>query len=94
MSYSNPPILSGFFSTKLFLRRDADGHTDYPTYITKATRRDLGLVFELVNKAYALEKGSDGVAYKNCNKYRLKDQARKQLGDMILIRNHRQVRKI
>ncbi len=64
--------------------------TDYPTYIAKATRRDLGNVFDLVNKAYELEIGEDGIAYKNCNKYRLKDQARKQLGDMILIRNHRQ----
>ncbi len=63
----------------------------YPTYLCKATKRDLSAVFELVNAAYKVEIGSTGVAYKNCDKYRLRDQTRKQLDDMLLIRNHRQV---
>ncbi len=61
------------------------------TYVTKATKRDLAAVFQLVNSAYTVEIGNEGIGYKNCDKYILKDQTRKQLGDMWLLRNHRQV---
>ncbi len=61
----------------------------YPTYVTRANRRDCDAIFNLVNEAYKVEIGESGVAYKNCDKYRLKDQARKQLPDMLVLRDHR-----
>ena len=64
----------------------------YPTYISKASRRDLDNVFDLVNETFKMEVGDEGVAYRNCERYELKDHARKHLNDMLVLKDHRRVR--
>ena len=64
------------------------------TYVTRATRRDCDQIFELVNLAFKCEIGKTGVAYRKCDKYRLKDSARKHLEDMWVVKENRKVRKV
>lgn len=64
----------------------------YPTYVTRAVRRDVDQIFYLVNEAYKIEMGDEGIAYRNGEKYHLKDQTRKHIADMLVLRDHKQVR--
>ena len=66
---------------------------DAPPRVTvcRATRRDCDQIFELVNLAFKPEIGKSGIAYRKCDKYRLKDSARKHLEDMWVIKDGRKV---
>ena len=59
--------------------------------VSRATRRDCDQIFELVNLAFKPEIGKTGIAYRKCDKYRLKDSARKHLEDMWVVRDNRKV---
>ena len=65
----------------------------YPTYIARATRKDIDQIFFLVNEAFKPELGNEGIAYRATEKYVLKDQCRKHISDMIVLRDHKQVRR-
>ena len=60
--------------------------------VNRATRRDCDQIFDLVNKAFKMEIGKSGTAYRKCDKYRLKDSTRKHLEDMWVAREGRKVR--
>ena len=62
--------------------------------VSRATRRDCDQIFELVNLAFKPEIGKTGIAYRKCDKYRLKDSARKHLEDMWVIKDNRKVRNL
>ena len=59
--------------------------------VSRATRRDCDQIFELVNLAFKPEIGKTGIAYRKCDKYRLKDSARKHLEDMWVVKDNRKV---
>ena len=59
--------------------------------VSRATRRDCDQIFELVNLAFKPEIGKSGIAYRKCDKYRLKDSARKHLEDMWVVKDGRKV---
>ena len=59
--------------------------------VCRATRRDCDQIFELVNLAFKPEIGKSGIAYRKCDKYRLKDSARKHLEDMWVVKDGRKV---
>ena len=59
--------------------------------VARATRRDCDQIFELVNLAFKPEIGKTGIAYRKCDKYRLKDSARKHLEDMWVVKDNRKV---
>lgn len=61
--------------------------------VTRAQRKECDQIFELVNQAFKIEIGKSGLAYKKCDKYRLKDEARKHLDDMFVVKEGRKVRK-
>lgn len=63
----------------------------YPTYINRALRKDVDQVFDLLQASYKLEVGTDGIAFRTKNKFTLKDQVRKSIGDMLVIRDHRKI---
>ena len=63
-----------------------------PVSVSRASRRDCDQIFELVNLAFKCEIGKSGFAYRKCDKYRLKDSARKHLEDMWVIKDGRKVR--
>ena len=48
-------------------------------------------IFDLVNSAFKMEIGKSGLAYRKCDKYKLKDQTRKHLDDMWVAREGRKV---
>jgi hypothetical protein len=62
-----------------------------PVTVARASRRDCDQIFELVNLAFKMEIGKSGIAYRKCDKYRLKDSARKQLEDMWVVKDNRKV---
>jgi len=59
--------------------------------VCRATRRDCDQIFELVNLAFKPEIGKSGIAYRKCDKYRLKDSARKHLEDMWVVKDGRKI---
>ena len=59
--------------------------------VTRAQRKECDQIFELVNQAFKPEIGKSGLAYKKCDKYRLKDEARKHLDDMWVVKDGRKV---
>jgi len=59
--------------------------------VSRATRRDCDQIFELVNLAFKPEIGKTGIAYRKCDKYRLKDSARKHLEDMWVVKDNRKI---
>ena len=59
--------------------------------LNKANKFDVDKIYDLVNEAYKVEIGSDGVQYKNCDKFTLRDHARKHLQDMIVLRQNKKV---
>ncbi len=61
------------------------------TYIQRATRKDIDPVFELVNECFSMEVGEDGLGFRNESKYRLRDQARKAIDDMLVMKDHTKV---
>ena len=61
--------------------------------VTRAQRKECDQIFELVNQAFKIEIGKSGLAYKKCDKYRLKDEARKHLDDMFVVKEGRKVSK-
>ena len=63
-----------------------------PRTVAKANRKDCDQIFELVNLAFKCEIGKTGISYKKCDKYRLKDSARKHLDDMWVVKENRKVR--
>ena len=68
------------------------GDTNIPRIaVSRATRRDCDQIFELVNLAFKPEIGKTGIAYRKCDKYRLKDSARKHLEDMWVVKDNRKV---
>ena len=60
----------------------------YPTYITRANKRDIDQIYNLVNLCYKVEIGQDGLGFKNCDKFTLKDHCRKKVDDMLILRDH------
>lgn len=62
-----------------------------PRTVAKAQRKDCDQIFELINAAFKCEIGKSGIAYRKCDKYRLKDSARKQLEDMWVVKESRRV---
>jgi len=76
------------------LAQQPGGHPrDYgpPRTVAKAQRKDCDQIFELINAAFKCEIGKSGVAYRKCDKYRLKDSARKHLEDMWVVKESRRV---
>ena len=63
-----------------------------PRTVAKAQRKDCDQIFDLINQAFKLEIGKNGIAYRKCDKYRLKDSARKHLEDMWVVKESRRVR--
>ena len=63
-----------------------------PRSVAKAQRKDCDQIFELINIAFKCEIGKQGIAYRKCDKYRLKDSARKHLEDMWVVKESRRVR--
>ena len=63
-----------------------------PRTVAKAQRKDCDQIFELINAAFKIEIGKTGIAYRKCDKYRLKDSARKHLEDMWVVKESRRVR--
>ena len=63
-----------------------------PRTVAKAQRKDCDQIFELINCAFKCEIGKTGIAYRKCDKYRLKDSARKHLEDMWVVKESRRVR--
>ena len=63
-----------------------------PRTVAKAARKDCDQIFELINIAFKCEIGKSGIAYRKCDKYRLKDSARKHLEDMWVVKENRRVR--
>ena len=59
--------------------------------VVKANRKDLDEIYDLVNLAFKLEIGKSGIAYRKCDKYRLKDSARKHIDDMWVVKENRKV---
>lgn len=59
--------------------------------MNRATRRDLDQIFDLVNLSFKMEIGKSGLAYRKCDKYKLKDQTRKHLDDMWVAREGRKI---
>ena len=59
--------------------------------VVKANRKDLDEIYDLVNLAFKLEIGKSGIAYRKCDKYRLKDSARKHIDDMWVVKGNRKV---
>ena len=59
--------------------------------VVKANRKDLDEIYDLVNLAFKLEIGKFGIAYRKCDKYRLKDSARKHIDDMWVVKENRKV---
>ena len=62
-----------------------------PRTVAKAQRKDCDQIFELVNAAFKPEIGKTGIAYRKCDKYRLKDATRKHLDDMWVVKEGRRV---
>ena len=62
-----------------------------PRPVAKANRKDCDQIFELINLAFKCEIGKSGIAYRKCDKYRLKDAARKHLEDMWVVKEGRKV---
>ena len=62
-----------------------------PRSVSKAQRKDCDQIFELINVAFKCEIGKQGIAYRKCDKYRLKDSARKHLEDMWVVKESRRV---
>ena len=82
--------LSADFKSMLMPRSASGPHIT----VSRATRRDCDQIFELVNLAFKPEIGKTGIAYRKCDKYRLKDSARKHLEDMWVIKDNRKVRNL
>lgn len=61
------------------------------TDLGPASKLDLDKIYDLINQAFAVEIGCEGVQYKNCEKFTLKDQVRKRLEGMLVIKQHRRV---
>ena len=59
--------------------------------VVKANRKDLDEIYDLVNLAFKLEIGKSRIAYRKCDKYRLKDSARKHIDDMWVVKENRKV---
>ena len=56
-----------------------------PRTVAKAQRKDCDQIFDLINIAFKCEIGKAGIAYRKCDKYRLKDSARKHLEYMCVV---------
>ena len=68
-----------------------DYNSGPPRTVAKAQRKDCDQIFELINLAFKCEIGKTGIAYRKCDKYRLKDSARKHLEDMWVVKENRRV---
>ena len=71
--------------------KSSNGIAAPPRVVSKASRKDCDQIHELVNQAFKVEIGKAGIAYKKCDKYRLKDAARKHLDDMWVVKEGRKV---
>ena len=86
-------ISSSEVETKTVVKDEGNKKKDkYPTYITRANKRDIDQIYNLVNAAYNVEKGDSGLGFKNCDKFTLKDHCRKKLDDMLVLRDHIRVK--
>ena len=65
-----------------------------PRTVAKANRKDCDQIFDLINLAFKCEIGKSGIAYRKCDKYRLKDAARKHIEDMWVVKEGRKVNDI
>uniref|UniRef100_A0A0K2U1T9 N-acetyltransferase domain-containing protein n=1 Tax=Lepeophtheirus salmonis TaxID=72036 RepID=A0A0K2U1T9_LEPSM len=60
-------------------------------HLGRASRQDTDQIYELVNSTFAFEIGETGISYRLGNKYLLRDTARKNLEDMIVLRINRKI---
>ena len=60
--------------------------------VSRASRRDTDQIFEVVNAAFKVEVGNEGLAYRSQDRFGLKDHVRKCLDDLIVIKDQKRVR--
>ena len=59
--------------------------------IARATRKDTEEIYELVNAAFEIELGIEGLAYRQQNRFVLKDQVRKCIDDILVVKDQNKV---